>query len=269
MVIKWNFSGKTLSQFQKADVIVLSVGKSGRTWMRVLINKYLSLHCGVPFDLGSLAEHDANIPYIVYTHEIWRHFSDASWKHRLKGKYIIPDRLLFQKKIILLHRDPRDVVVSLYFQKTTRSGKKITCPINEFIRHRKYGINNIVKVLNIWQSRLKDHPACLKVSYEGMKKDIKSELFRILTFIGVENVNEALVDEAVAFSSFDNMKRMEQKGEFNKRILRPADPDNPDSFKVREGKVGGHVCHFSEADITYLNDSIKKLNACYRYSLGI
>lgn len=264
MFIKWNITN-TLPRYEKADIVVLSVGKSGRAWLRVLVNKYLSLHYGVPFDLGCIGEYNEDVPRIVYTHEMWRHFSYASLKQRLKGWYLIPDRMLSQKKVILLYRDPRDVAVSLYFQSTTRSKKRFNGSISEFIRHKKCGIHNIIKVLHIWEQRLKDHPDCLWVSYENMKKDTRAELTRVLIFAGIENVSNKLVDEAVAFSAFENMKRMEQKGEFNKAVLKPGNLDDPNSFKVREGKVGGYVRHFSKEEVQYLDEAISTLSYHYGY----
>lgn len=266
MYINWNLSEKRLVKLRNLDVIILSVGKSGRTWLRVLLNKYLSLHYNVSFDLGQLYESNPNIPNIAYSHEMWIHYSDARWLHRLTGRHIIPDSILRQKKVVLLYRDPRDVVVSLYFQKTLRSDNKISCSISDFIRHKQYGIDRIIKVLNIWAERLKDHPDCQRVSYESMKINVRSELYKLLEFIGINDINESHLDEAIEFASFNNMKKMEQKDSFNNKILKPTDPDNPDSFKVRKGKVGEYVSYFDNEDLAYLNTAINALNSSYGYS---
>ncbi|WP_031433559.1 sulfotransferase domain-containing protein [Methylomarinum vadi] len=266
MYINWNLSEKKLAKLKALDVIILSVGKSGRTWLRVLLNKYLSLHYDVAFDLGQLDEYNPNIPRIAYSHEMWIHYSDASWLQRLKGKHIIPNNILRQKKVVLLYRDPRDVVVSLYFQKTLRSDNKISCSISDFIRHQQYGIDRIIKVLSIWEERLKDHPACLRLSYESMKTDVRTELYRLLEFIGINDINESYLDEAIEFSSFTNMKKMEQQDSFNNKILKPADPGNPDSFKVRKGMVGGYASYFDNEDLAYLNNAIRALPPSYGYA---
>ncbi|MGB3794951.1 MAG: hypothetical protein WA957_01445, partial [Alteraurantiacibacter sp.] len=54
---------------------------------------------------------------------------------------------------------------------------------------------------------------------------------------------------------------------FNHERLRPADPENLDSFKVRRGKVGGFVDYFSDEDIAYIDDYIDRnldpYFACY------
>lgn len=264
MIVRWNLT-RTLRKYKNADAMVLSIGKSGRTWLKVLLNKYFSLQYNIPFDLDDLSKNNKKIPSIVYTHEIWMHYTDATLDQRVRGKYVIPKRILFNKKIILLYRDPRDIAVSLFFQKTKRSKNKIECNISYFIRHKRYGIYNIVYVMNKLHQRLKNHRICLWLSYENMKTDTFGSLIKVLEFIGIENVNNTIAREAVAFADFENLKCMEASGEFKKDILRPANPSDPDSFKIREGKVGGYVRYFSERDLRYINKAMYLLEDFYRY----
>ncbi|MEW6066684.1 MAG: sulfotransferase domain-containing protein [Nitrospirota bacterium] len=264
MIIQWNLT-QSLSQYRKADVIILSIGKSGRTWLRVLVNKYLSLHYNIPFELSDLHKYNEIIPSIIYSHEIWLHYSEATWFQYIFGKYVIPNKILHSKKIILLCRDPRDVVVSLYHQKTRRSRKKIKTDIHSFIKHKKYGIYNIIKVLTIWHERLKNHPSLLLIRYEDIKEDALGNLLKILEFLGIKDIDMKKAVEAVSFSDFDNMKLMEASGDFRNSKLLPADPSDPNSFKVREGKVGGYVLHCSEADQRYLTDALNNLADYFGY----
>ncbi len=87
---------------------------------------------------------------------------------RVLGKYVIPDKILSKKKIILHVCDPRDIVVSLYFHKKKRARKKVQYTMTEFIRHKKFGIKNIIFVMNLWYRRLKEHPAYLLTRYEDL-----------------------------------------------------------------------------------------------------
>ena len=264
MIVRWNLTWRR-RLYQRADVLVLSVGKSGRTWLRTLLNKCLSLHYDVPFSLSDLNQSNHRIPSLLYDHELWLHSTIASWWQRILGGYVVPGRMLAGKKVLLLCRDPRDVVVSLYFQMTKRSSKKIECNLSDFIRHDKFGIRPIIEVLNIWCRRLRDHKSCLWLRYEDMKADPSNELLRILSFLGVEDVRPDSVQQAVAFADFKNMKRMEAKGEFGTPALRPADPSDPDSFKVRRGIVGGYVDYLSDSDVSYVNRSMASLAAFYGY----
>ena len=264
MIVRWNLTVRK-DRYRGQHTLVLSIGKSGRTWLRVLLNKFLSLHYDVPFELCDLSKRSAELPSVVYDHELWKHYSEATVAERIKGKYLIPPSVLFSKKVVLLFRDPRDVLVSLYFQKTKRSPNKVSYSISDFLRNRKYGIINIIRVMNEYRKRLKDHPHCMWLSYEAMKADTAGELSRILGFIGIRDVSGAMIQEAVDFSRFENMKKMEARGEFQKQSLRPGNPEDGDSFKVREGKVGGYLRHFSEQDLEYIRRSMRSLDEFYNY----
>jgi hypothetical protein len=266
MRIGWNLTRRA-DQLRNADVIVVSPGKAGRTWLRVLVNKYLSLHFGVQFSIRNLHECNAVIPSITYKHWLWTHFRSASWSARLLGKFIIPDGILFDKKILVLLRDPRDVVVSGYFHSTTRATRRIDISLPEYIRHPRFGISNLVRIMNIVHDKLRGHPQCLTIKYEFLRTNTAVVLEQILAFIGISPINQAFVSQAVDFASLENMQRMERNGEFDRRILRPGDVNDPNSFKVRKGKVGGYAQHFNEVDLAYLEAAIASLNPAYGYQI--
>jgi len=265
VIVQWNLSPKKLHQYRQADVLVLSVGKSGRTWLRVLLNKYLSLHFNVPFSIGDLHAENAAIPLVWFDHELWSHYCDAKWIHRLLGSNIVPVGILRQKKVVVVYRDPRDIVVSLHFHKTKRSRRRMDVDISTFIRDPHYGVDNIVRVMNLWRQRLAHHPQCLWLRYEDMKADTRKALEQLVSFIGIDKVDDSLVDEAVKFSEFENMKKMEAKNAFGSAILQARDVTDPNSFKVREGRVGGYVKHFGEADLKYLDEAIGHLDPFFGY----
>lgn len=265
MPVTWNLSPHRLA-YVRADVLVLSVGKSGRTWLRVLLNKYLAEHFGVAFGIDDLRARNHAIPSILYDHEMWSHYCDASWLDRVLGANIAPPSVLRRKKVVLVYRDPRDVVVSMYFHKTRRSRRRMNIDISRFIHDPHFGVGNIVRVMNLWRARLADHPQCLWLRYEDMKADPGRELRRLLAFIGIEQPRSDLVDEAVRFASFENMKKMEAENSFGSAILSARNVADPDSFKVREGSSGGYVKHFQEADLHFLADAVRALDGFYGYS---
>lgn len=255
-------------QYENADVIVLSVGKSGRTWLRVLINKYLSLTFNIPFSLDDMGKGNEKVPSIVYTHEIAKHFEKSLWQRINSSRLMIPDHILMNKKVIVLFRDPRDVIVSQYFQKTKRSSRTkdtLECDIGSFIKHGRFGIYTVIKTMNNWFKRLNNHSSCHWISYENMKNDTAKELKAILHFIGLKDIDDQIAEQAVAFSDFKNMKKMESSGDFDKSILRPVDRDDPNSYKVRAGKIGGYVDYFSESDLHYLKRALGTLNRFFGY----
>jgi hypothetical protein len=264
LMVRWNIT-RHLKKYANADVLVLSVGKSGRTWLRVLLNKFLSLHFNVPFTVEDLSKANALIPSILYEHEAWSHFSDATLFKQLVGRNIVPEHILRRKKVVLLYRDPRDVLVSLYFQKTKRSRRKIDCTLADFVKDRRHGIENIIRVMNLWHHRLKDHPRCLWISYETLKRDPRGELERLLSFLDIGNCSVTHLHEAVNFADFENMKSMERSNEFGNTILSARDASDPGSYKVREGKAGGYVKYFDAVELGYLDEKVALLDPFYGY----
>jgi len=258
---------KTNPRYRNADVLILSIGKSGRTWLRVLVNKYLSLASGVPFGLEDLSKEDASLPSIVFAHEMWTHFTKATPWQRFRQKFIIPDRMLRDKGVVLLFRDPRDVVVSMYFQLTKRSPLRDQFEhmnLSEFIRDKKFGIKNIIRVQNEWLKRFRNHPRLLMLRFEEIKADTSTALAKVIAHAGMD-VKSALIKEAVEFSAFENMRKMETQGGFKQTSMTPGNPDDPSSYKVREGKVGGYARHFGDEDLKYLNDAVGGLDKAFGY----
>ena len=142
MEIRWNLTRRE-KIFEQSHILVFSVAKSGRTWLRVLLNKYLSLAYDVPFDINDLSESNKRIPSIHFTHELWEHCSKAKVHEKILGKYIVPEKILRSKKVLVLYRDPRDVLVSLFFQKSKRSKNKTGKDMIDFISDKQHGIDLI------------------------------------------------------------------------------------------------------------------------------
>src|SRR2546421_557207 len=57
--------------------------------------------------------------------------------------------------------------------------------------------------------------------------------------IGEKEIDDALFGPALDFSDFRNMQKLEAAGEFGSKILQPRDREDRETFKVRQGKVGG------------------------------
>lgn len=264
MRVTWNLTDKR-RKYNQADVLVLSVAKSGRTWLRVLLAKYLSLHFGVEMSIEDRYGPAAGMPKIMYGHERWSHLVESTVSRRLFGRYIVPEAMARRKRIVMFYRDPRDVVVSLYFEKTKRADRKVSMTLPDFIRDPVFGIDCIINVMNDWHRRFDGWPNCLWKNYEGLKADTGQVLHDILDFIGVTDIRNDYLEEAIDYAKFENMKKLEARDSFNTPILRPGNSSDPDSFKVREGKVGGFVKHFDREDLDYLNQRMSYLDSFFDY----
>jgi hypothetical protein len=268
MIPPWNLT-KHAAEMHGADVIVISPAKAGRTWLRVMINQYFSLRYGIPFSLRDLHDQNASIPSIIYEHWLWYQLRVPKPIERLNGRYVIPSSVLARKKLVILVRDPRDIIVSAYFQETRREHKsrRTDMTLKEFIRDKRRGMSSLIKVLNLTYARIRNRQNHILLKYESIAADPITALSRVLEFGGVTPIPE-LVAQAVSFASFDNMKRIEAADELKNEILRPGNFSDPESFKVRRGKIGGYTDYLDQADQDYINANLARLDPYFGYPVG-
>jgi len=261
-------------KLQQADCVIVSFGKSGRTWLRVMLSRFYQLKHGLPeyslIAFDNLHAKNRDIPLVFFTHD--NYLKDFVGHADSKKDY-------YQKKVVLLVRDPRDVVVSQYFQWKYRMNpwkKRLNkypahgSDISEyqFAMDQNQGLPKIVDFLNLWASEAGKIDQLLVVRYEDMRRDTAQVLGQILNFIGTPASPEETQD-VVNFSSMENMKKMEQKRTFwlsGSRML-PGDHNNPDSYKVRRGKVGGFTDYFDEDQVNNIEQLLQQtLQPVYGYT---
>ena len=261
-------------RLQQADCVIISYGKSGRTWLRVMLSRFYQLKHDLPdnslIGFDNLHAKNPDIPLIFFTHD--NYLKDFVGNADSKKDY-------YQKKVILLVRDPRDVVVSQYFQWKFRMSswkKRLNkYPAHgsdiseyEFAMDQNQGLPKIVDFLNLWAKEAGKIDQLLVVRYEDMRRDTAGVLEQILDFIGTPATPEESQD-VVNFSSMENMKKMEQKRtfRFSGTRMAPGDRKNPDSFKVRRGKVGGFSDYFDEDQVNTIEQLLQQtLQPVYGYT---
>ena len=222
---------------------LVSFPKSGRTWLVVMLDqldvKMVNTHAGSEYVIGC---HHYDLP-----------------KPKAKAG---PGKQLF------LLRDPRDTVISGYFQKTKRNtSNNYPGSIAQFIRDPRYGIEKIIYFNLTWLESYfemadQNHRA---ISYEQLRAQPVESLSAIYAFIaGREHASPRLIANVVESTSFSKMHAQERNGELGTRYgatLTPGDPSDPESMKVRKGKVGGYVDYMTEDDIHFCNSILEH----YRY----
>jgi hypothetical protein len=82
------------------------------------------------------------------------------------------------------------------------------------------------------------------------------ELKRVTDFLGLANVTDAQLKEAVDFASFGNMQKFEREDYFKSGMLRPGDVKDTESYKTRKGKVAGFYDYLGKEDINFLNNKL-------------
>ena len=110
-VERWLRGREQVRKLRRADCVIVSFGKSGRTWLRVMLSRFYQVKHGLTerYLLGFDNLHYKNraIPRIFFTHD--NYVKDYSGAGDSKADY-------YGKKVILLVRNPADVAVSQYHQ---------------------------------------------------------------------------------------------------------------------------------------------------------
>jgi hypothetical protein len=219
-------------------------------------------------DFDNLRKLDKSLPAVFFTHN--NYLRDYTGNHESKAH--------FQgKKIVLLVRDPIDVAVSQYFQwrYRMRPNKKFIndyplhgtdIDIWDFVLDKDVGVPRIVDYFNGWARAIPQLGDVLVVRYEDMRKHPEQVLAEILDFTGLP-ATPSEVSAAVEFASYDNMKKMEQAKFFrgSGARVRPGDSANPQSFKVRKGKVGGYRDYFTDEQCAHLEQLASELDPMFGY----
>ncbi|MCP5101319.1 MAG: sulfotransferase domain-containing protein [Chloroflexi bacterium] len=262
--VKWinHLVFNQLYHFQ-TDCYVISYPKSGRTWLRILIGNAMAQHFNVDLKNDEpgliVKQYKFKAPYVRFSHD--RVANAVEENGRLfREKYSYYRR----QKIILLVRDPRDVIISYYFHRTRRLNEQHQ--LDDFIQHPLWGIDRQLYFLNEWSQHQDIPNDFLLLRYEDLINNTFDQLKKVFTFLSLEIANTHL-EEAITYAQFENMKKriLNSPNQINER-LEPTDPSDNQSHKVREGRIGGHQQYLNNQQIELLNNKIQTtLNPIFEY----
>src|SRR6266487_4098573 len=260
---RWNFSSRARA-LSGGDMIVLSIPKSGRTWLRTFLCAYFCKRSGHDFTLTPERYGDPAISRVIYSHDLFEHRTKGDLWDAVRGKYLIPSRELRRAKIVLLARDPRDVFVSLYLQMTRRDlgtrdefGRRT---IGDMLRDQRFGIGSIVQTMNDWLDGFSGRRNFSLLRYESLRAAPAEQFGALLALLGETRPNMSIFRDTLDFSEFSNMQKLEAAGVFDSKILQARDIHDPESFKVRRGKIGGYEDYLSVEDRQYAMDALRRLD---------
>jgi Sulfotransferase domain len=263
-----NFSSRA-RELSGGHAIILSVPKSGRTWLRAFFCAYFCRRFGLEFTLRTGRYGLPGFPRIVFSHDLFEHRTKGDRWDRLRGKYLVPRRELNRAKVILLARDPRDCFVSLYLQLTRRDPnapvKLRGKTVSEMLRDEKFGVRAIINAMNDWINEFSGRDNFTLVRYEALRASPAEHFRDLLAALGESKPDGAIFQDALEFSRFENMQKLEAAGAFDSNILHPGDVRDPESFKVRRGKVGGYREYLSVEDQQYAAAALMDLDPRFGY----
>ena len=236
-------------QIDPTDLFLVSYPKSGNTWMRFLLANLLKStgldDDGQPIDFHTAINY---IPeYELHTNEVNR----APRPRILKSH--APYDNTFPKAAYLV-RDPRDVYVSYFHYMKKRLPQETD--FSTFLRKQDLHPCHWHEHVAGWI----DQDNVMVIRYEDMLKDTPGELRRLIDFWGQKSFTNKQIDRAVAASSFNSMRSLEQKNGrpfLNEQHARQSTPF------MRSGKAGGWEEYFNRRDhdllIQQAGDLMKRL----------
>jgi len=224
---------------------VIGYPKCGNTWLRIMLNKLLT----------TSDSYKVNPVDYEWTHTIGsvdRGNSRKIYKSKkLKG--------LKRKNIIILIRDPRDVVVSLYHQLNGRELKRYNhnCKnIDEFVMNREFGFERVIKFYELIKNSLK-HTNHIIITYEDLKTNGIETLQKVLKFMG-KSISNKVVEEVYNECSFDRLSELEKKQQIEDLPFFGTEEEN--MLMMRKGIVGNYKNELKKKTIKYCNDILKGVN---------
>lgn len=245
-----------MRRVRMADAAVVSIGKSGRTWLRAMVSHIYHRRYGLP--AGELINFDnfhawhPMIPRILFT--------GVASEDRAPSGRTWGEEVATVERVVLLTRDPRDVAVSFYFQMTERAterelqrkglaSRKELREMNliDFLVDPLLGVPRVTRFLRGWQAVIDRHPRALSVSYEELRADTCSAFGRAARFLDPAS-SEAEIADAVGFGAFETMQAREREGFFASERLRTRG-ETADGLKVRRGKIGGYRDYLSAEEV--------------------
>jgi len=173
-----------------------------------------------------------------------------------------------RKKLIVLSRHVGDTLVSLYMHNVFREKHPLFHgTVDDMLVDPIYGIDKFIRfhiVLAEWVDRYSSTVDTKVFSYEECMDD-SHRLYDLLNFIGLHD--ESTIRQAIQASSFDMMKKRESEGLYKGLSTLDRSPhwmETNNTFKVRDGKVGDYVNHFSKESLLYIDQRMHEIPTIFR-----
>lgn len=237
------------------SIWIISVPKSGRTWLRAMLGIYISNLFGVDprksLDLRGMSK-VLRLPLIDLSHN----GSDFSNQIVSGDKKLANPHLWKRKKVVHVSRDINDVLVSAFHHMSYRRSA-FHGTLSEFIRNPTMGAEKMITAEQKWKKNQFQALDWLDITYEEMKEDPKAVLLKVVSFMNLPE-DDLVAQYAVDYCAAENMRELEKAGFFEHGSMRPANSGDK-GMKVRSAKIGKYGQFLSKPDLDYIKSIRSKI----------
>lgn len=260
-----------LAKAQRADFLIIGHPKSGNTWLKVMISRLYQTRYNLPesklINTDEFSRRIPEIPRLAATNGYYSYEGEV-------GRLLhtdAPDNPLRHKPVLFLARNPIDIAVSWYHQFTKRQSRAkqelinhwIEHPVDrhtvqmwDFVRHSDIGLPSLIDYQNTWARNIAALPRGMMVRYEDLRADPVPNLRAIIRLMG-EDFSDEEIRAAVEWGSFENLQQLETRGTFRQGGMKLVNADDPSTYKVRRGKVGGYREDFDARQVAELEALVR------------
>jgi len=261
---------RTFRKIRPGSTYIVAHPKTGTTWLRfmmvqLIVNRYDLNTSELSVRLNRISNRFSSAPDVHWTHD------DASLGPE-EGPRDDPERLMAygwrfryaRSRVILLVRDPRDIVTSYYHWLTNKwPAGTVPSSLSAFIRHPVFGIDRVVRFLQIWDWNRRLPSDFMVLTYEDLNSDHGAQfLHRVARFAGID-VAISDVRRVYERSRADQMRRLEKEGQIDGMSVPTS--ENRNALKVRKAKTGTYKEELSEADQAYCRERARHIPDHFRY----
>lgn len=274
-----NVKDKVINISNQRETYIVGYPKTGNTWVRVMLGKYVQLLTGrdekLPLPLFDQFEDlGLSIPLIQVTH------GPLEWSVQTASDLTLENVVLpyCKSKVVLLVRNIPDVLVSLYWQEKTQVTPPYPNEISDFVRDLVFGVDKALAFYRNWNEGRSLVSKIMLLRYEDIRTAPAAELKHLLGFLEI-SVNEDYIEQAVTFSDFNNMRKIEVDNKETHKLVYSSSglpifgtgdtTKTEEAFHVRKGQIGGYREYLSESDIQFLREKMHgEIPNWYKYPDG-
>jgi hypothetical protein len=247
------------------DNYILGYPKTGNTWFQVMLLHIFSQGFKIDFEKIPWSP---RVYFFAPNPSEKKIIIDFHFTHYMPNFNIEPYssmkldlKKLKDKKVILLIRNPKDTLVSLYMHNVFRSG--VYPPghsLDEMVHDEIYGIRKYIEYYRQLYHRIFSWDSHCLIKYEDLHSPNKC--FRIIKevmqYLEVINVPDDYIRNSITYAAFENMQKLEKNQTLKLKSLGPPETGSQiqNAMKVRKGKVGDYKNNMHPNTIAYINSEV-------------